>query len=194
MLKFVFTFLLAMQATQPAVDEAAYTKMLDERVDKIVAALKLDDPAKAQAVHKTIADQYRAIRDIDDSKPKDQRAAAKTAIHGPYLAKLGENLTPAQVEAVKDGMTYGTVQVTYNAYLTFVPQLNEEQKAKILGWLKEAREEAMDGGSQKEKVAVFGKYKGRINNYLSSQGIDMKKQEQEYRDRQKAAKATQPAT
>src|SRR5262245_5752995 len=194
MLKFILTVLLTMQATQPAVDEAAYTKMLDERVDKIVATLKLDDPAKVKDVQQTIADQYRAIRYIDDGKPKDERAAAKKAIHGPYLAKLSENLAPEQVEAVKDGMTYGTVQVTYNAYLTFVPTLNDEQKAKILGWLKEAREEAMDGGSQKEKVAVFGKYKGKINNYLASQGIDMKKAEQEYRDRQKAAKATQPAT
>ncbi len=37
--------------------------------------------------------------------------------------------------------------------------------------LKPAREEAMDGGSAKDKTAVFQRYKGRINNYLSKQGI-----------------------
>jgi hypothetical protein len=194
MLKVMMTILLAMQTTQPAPDEAAYTKMLDERVDKIVAALNIDDPARAKAVHGIIVDQYRALRDIDESKPNEQRAAARAERHGPYLAKLSQYLTPEQVDGVKDGMTYGTVQVTFNAYCTFVPMLNDEQKAKIIGWLKEAREEAMDGGSQKEKVAVFGKYKGKINNYLASQGIDMKKAEQDYRDRQKAARAaTQPA-
>jgi len=40
--------------------------------------------------------------------------------------------------------------------------------------LKEARELAIDGGSAEEKTAIFGKYKGKINNYLSAQGHNKK--------------------
>jgi len=41
--------------------------------------------------------------------------------------------------------------------------------------LKLAREEAMDGGRAEEKTAVFQKCKGKINNYLSKQGIHPEK-------------------
>jgi hypothetical protein len=53
--------------------------------------------------------------------------------------------------------------------------------------LKEAREEAMDGGSSQEKDAVFGRYKGKINNYLSKQGHNVKQAYQDWGARQKAA-------
>jgi hypothetical protein len=64
----------------------------------------------------------------------------------------------------------------------------------MYGWLVEARELAMDEGSSDAKHAVFGKYKGRINNYLSAAGYDMKKEGEEWQKRiqeAKAAKQTQ---
>ena len=105
-----------------------------------------------------------------------------------------EQLTPEQVEQVKDGMTYNTVHFTYDNYCKFVPQLTDVQKAKILEFLKAGREEAMDGGSQEEKATIFKKYKGRIANYLHGEGIDMKQQTKDYMDEQKGGKtpATQP--
>jgi hypothetical protein len=69
-----------------------------------------------------------------------------------------------------------------------VPALTSEQKATIYDWLKEARELAMDGESSDKKHAVFGKYKGRINNYLSAAGYDMKKEGEEWAKRIQAAK------
>ena len=56
-----------------------------------------------------------------------------------------------------------------------------KREAQIKTWLVEARELAMDGGSSNEKHAVFGKYKGRINNYLSKAGYDLKKGEENLR-------------
>ena len=76
-------------------------------------------------------------------------------------------------------MTYNVVQVTYNSYLDMLPQLTEQQKTTIMAYLVEAREIAMDAGSSREKHSWFGKYKGRINNYLSAQGYDLKKASQE---------------
>ena len=72
-------------------------------------------------------------------------------------------------------MTYGKVEFTYKGYVVQYPNLSEENKAEILRLLKEAREEAMDGGSANEKTAVFQRYKGKINNYLSKQGIQAEK-------------------
>jgi hypothetical protein len=54
--------------------------------------------------------------------------------------------------------------------------------------LLEAREHAMDGGSSEEKHAIFGKYKGRINNYLSKQSFDLKTAEKELSARQRPAR------
>jgi hypothetical protein len=47
-----------------------------------------------------------------------------------------------------------------------------------MAWLVEAREIAMDGSTSDEKHAMFGKYKGKINNYLSKAGYDAKKGKQ----------------
>ena len=69
-----------------------------------------------------------------------------------------------------------------------LPDLTETQKAQILTWLTEARELAMDADTSEKKHAWFGKYKGKINNYLSAQGIDMKKAGQDWEKRIKEAK------
>jgi hypothetical protein len=46
--------------------------------------------------------------------------------------------------------------------------------AQIMTELIAAREIAMDAGTAEEKHQVFGKFKGRINNYLTAQGYDLK--------------------
>ncbi len=182
--------------------EADYTRAIGERADKIVATLGITNSIKSKTVQAIIVQQYRDLREIQDGRDAQVKAVkqksesgkdavdaavkalqdnAKTKIdklHGLYLAKLSAELTPEQVDKVKDGMTYGVLEVTYNAYLKMFPDLKEEQKAQIKSWLVEAREIAMDGGSSNEKHAVFGKYKGRINNYLSKAGYDLKKGEE----------------
>ncbi len=193
--------------TAPSADaDAKYTAMLDNRVNKIVEPLKIDDAAKKTKVHDLIVAQYRALKDWQDAnqaklKDKtttaDQRQAViatRQPLHDKFVADLNEQLTPDQVEQVKDGMTYNTVHFTYDNYCKFVPQLTDVQKAKILEFLKAGREEAMDGGSQEEKATIFKKYKGKIANYLNGEGIDIKKATKDYMDEQKGEKkpATQP--
>ena len=89
---------------------------------------------------------------------------------------------------MKDGMTYGVVPITYTGYLEMIPGLTEDQKKQIMAYLLEAREHAMDAGSSEEKHAWFGKYKGKINNYLSAAGYDLKKASEEWQRRLKAGK------
>ena len=99
-------------------------------------------------------------------------------------------LNEEQIEAVKDGMTYGVVKVTYEATLDMIPSLKEEEKVQIYAWLVEAREFAMDAENSNKKHAAFGKYKGRINNYLAKRGYNLTKEREEWAKRVKARGGT----
>ena len=182
--------------------EAAYTQTIEKRVTDILAVLELKDPVRSAKAHDILIAQYRALRDwhdANDAKLKqaspDQAAQIRAALkprHDTFLASLSEVLPPAQVERVKDQMTYGKVKVSYEAYCEIVPNLTEVQKARILELLKEAREEAMDAGSADAKSAVFKRYKGKINNYLSAEGHDVKQAYKDWGEKQKT-RTTPPA-
>ncbi len=189
---------LSIQAQQYLDPE--YIKVTQERAAKIVEELNLNDTAKEKVVTEIIAKQYQNLsklqderddkiealkknttlseekqnKKIDKVKSKSEKAINK--LHKSYVKQLASELTEEQVDGVKDGMTYGVLPKTYTAFLEMIPSLTDEQKAYIYNNLKEAREHAMDGGSSKEKHAWFGKYKGRINNYLSAQGYDLEKE------------------
>jgi hypothetical protein len=178
-----------LHASGPAaesVDDAAHLQVLTERAAKIVDALKLDNPELVVRVRDEIAQQYLALGKLHDAgKPEP---AALDALHRRFIARLGAQLTPEQVDQVKDGMTYGVAPITFDGYQQMLPQLSDEQRREIHSQLLEAREYAMDAGSSEAKHAVFGKYKGRINNYLSKAGYDLKQAEKDWAARRQAAK------
>lgn len=202
MLLLVFFNGIAQQNTDPE-----YIKVTNERAAKIVAKLALENAAKEKAVADIIAQQFRDLSEIQDgrdteikkikedtslSKEKQNekidklKAKADKAIeklHKSYLKKLGTQLSEDKITEVKDGMTYGVLPITYAGYQDMLPALTTEQKEYIYKALVEAREHAMDGGSSKEKHAWFGKYKGRINNYLSKQGYDLNKESADWHKR-----------
>lgn len=195
-------------------EKVAYVKMISQRADKIAAVLNINDSARQQKVSNIIRDQYSDLNDIyaeRDEKLKAIKAAnavdkagleaAKTKqaaktdaklakLHKKYISRLSSQLTAEQVDQVKNGMTYSVLPITYKAYQEQILTLNDEQKKQILTWLTEAREHAMDAESSDKKHAWFGKYKGRINNYLSAAGYDLKKEGQDWEKRRKAAAAT----
>jgi len=184
-----------------------YIKVTNERAAKIVAKLELANPAKEKAVTDIIAQQFRDLtaiqdpRDTEIKKIKEDAGLAKEKqnekidkakakadkdiekLHKAYLKKLGSQLSEDKITEVKDGMTYGVLPITYAGYQDMLPNLTAEQKDYIYKALVEAREHAMDGGSSKEKHGWFGKYKGRINNYLSKQGYDLNKESADWHKR-----------
>jgi hypothetical protein len=203
------------QGVQVAEEKEGYTQTIAKRVEKIVTSLQSTDSILNSKLKNIIIDQYynlgithdarnsqiRAIKDqnrelTEDDKDHIRRIEANTQqqleqLHKQFLARLGELCTPQQIDQIKDGMTYGVLQVTYKAYQDMLPDLTSEQKKQILAWLTEARELAMDAESSEKKHAVFGKYKGRINNYLSAAGIDMKKAEADWQKRIKERTAAE---
>lgn len=195
------------QKKPSSAEQDNYTQVITKRSKKIVDVLGITDSAKFYRVVTIIADQYRSLSAIHDgrnarvSEIKKEQAADKAKAnaeialidsnvthqlnkqHAAYLAKLGLELNAGQVEQVKNGMTYNVLPLTYKAYLDELPDLSETQKSQIKSWLTEAREHAIDAESSEKKHAWFGKFKGRINNYLSAQGYDMKKAGVEWQKR-----------
>lgn len=185
--------------------EAAYTRAITARADKIVATLGISDSTKATQVRDIITRQYRDLSKLHEARDAGIKAAKQQAgtdktlvaaairaeqeavkpaldkLHGEFLGRLSAVLTDEQVDQVKDGLTYGVVPLTYGVYLKMYPALTDAQKRQIMGWLVEAREIAMDGSTSDEKHAVFGNYKGRINNFLSQAGYDAKQGERNLR-------------
>ena len=155
-----------------------YVKSIVSRSQKIVDKLGLTDAKIAEDVRNVIANRYFELNDI-----YEVRAAKVKKVKESGLTGEAKN---EQIEAVKDGMTYGVVKVTYDSHLDMIPTLKEEEKAQIYAWLIEAREFALDAENSNKKHAAFGKYKGRINNYLAKRGYDLKKEREEWYKRIKA--------
>jgi len=183
-----------------------YVEAIVARSQKTVDKLELKDAEVAINVTNVIANRYfklndiYAVRDTAVNKIKrsglagEAKSKALTAAenekeatlyrsHFAFAADLSLFLTEAQIEAVKDGMTFGVVKVTYDATLEMIPTLKEEEKVQILAWLKEAREFAVDAENSNKKHEAFGKYKGRINNYLSTRGYDLVKERKAWYER-----------
>jgi uncharacterized membrane protein YqiK len=196
--------------TKKHADEA-YWEVVSKRAEKIVDNLSIHDEAKFGRVRDLIAQQYYDLNGIHDQCKADKEQVKKenenkevaavkvqkiqqkadkelAKLHKKYLKNLAKELNSDQVEGVKNGMTYGVLPITYGGYQEMIPHLTQEEKQQIYDWLVEAREHAMDAGSSDEKHGWFGKYKGRINNYLSARGYDLKKEGEEWQKRIKEEK------
>ncbi|MFC0512908.1 DUF3826 domain-containing protein [Mucilaginibacter angelicae] len=214
--KYIAMVLLAITGSKVFAQTAAdnnYIKVITERSNKIVTAAGITDSVKFKKVRDIVAAQYsdlntiydarkNKVNDIKTQMPDDKAGAnAKIALidsdvvkqvkvlHTSYINKLNKQLSADEVDKIKDGMTYRIYPITYTAYQDEIPNLTDEQKGKIKGWLLEARENAIDAESAEKKHAWFGKFKGRINNYLSAQGYDMKKEGEEWQKRIKERQA-----
>ena len=186
-----------------------YVTTIVDRSKKVVDKLELKNAEVATNVINIVANRYFKLNDIyakrdsDVAKIKcstlkgqaknsaltaaqDAKEAALYRSHFAFSAELSMFLNESQIEAVKDGITFGVVKVTYVATLDMIPTLKEEEKMQILAWLKEAREFSIDAENSNKKHEAFGKYKGRINNYLSTRGYDLVKEREGWYARIKA--------
>ncbi len=173
-----------------------YVQTIIGRSQKATDELGITWTPMGQNVVNIIANRYFKLNDIyaerDSIKKTDKKLAEALCdsklyrSHFGFEADLSMYLKPHHIERVKDVMTFNVVKVTYEAQCDMIPTLKDEEKAQILAWLKEARELAIDAESSKKKHEVFGKYKGRINNYLTKRGYDLTKEREAWYERVKA--------
>ena len=183
-----------------------YVQTITGRSMKATDALGITWTPLGQNVLNIICNRYFKLNDIyserDSVKLKNGRIEELKKLaeaqcdsklyrsHYGFLADLSMYLNPQEIDKVKDVMTFDVVRVTYEAQCDMIPTLKEEEKRQIMAWLIEARELAIDAESSKKKHEVFGKYKGRINNYLTKRGYDLTKEREEWYKRVKARGGT----
>ena len=186
----MFLLLMAVVFTAGAVDldregrDPAYVESIVKRSQKIVDKLELTDTVAAREVTTIIANRYFKLNDIYETRDTKVKQAKET------LTGDAKQEAVKAAEAEKDAALYRThfaFPADLSLYLdAMIPTLKEEEKAQIMAWLVEAREFAMDAENSNKKHAAFGKYKGRINNYLSKRGYDLVKERKAWYERIKA--------
>lgn len=191
--------------------DQGYVNTILGRSKKVTDALNITGTAKGEQVMNIVANRYFELNDIYEERDSLKKTASALTgdakkqaqafaesqkdsklyrSHFAFDADLSLFLDASQIETVKDVMTYNVVKVTYDAQCDMIPTLTAEEKAQILAWLKEAREFAIDAESSKKKHEAFGKYKGRINNYLSKRGYNLTKEREAWAERVKARGGT----
>jgi hypothetical protein len=168
-----------------AVSDAA----LEKRVAGLVAALELTDPAKQERVRAVLATDLRAVRDAHNAGLQ-----LDPAVHQNFIAGLQADLTPEQVELVKNKLTINKLPITHKVYQQILPTLTPEDDRFILDNLTRAREACLDVKNVDEMTPIFKQHKVEIQNYLNSHGYDWDKAYKAFVDAQKAGAAKAEAS
>lgn len=202
----IFTNIVSAVDLESKNRDVQYVKTIVERSKKVVDKIGLKDSLIYQNVTNIVANRYFKLNDIytkrdsillkikkselSDSiknrailSAQNEKESAIYRSHFAFSSDLSLYLNEKQIEIVKDGITYGVVKVTYDSTLDMIPTLKKDEKAQILAWLKEAREFALDAENSEKKHETFGKYKGKINNYLAKRGYDLVKERAAWYDR-----------
>jgi hypothetical protein len=200
-------------AVTPASAEARAKSDADQerKAAEWIGSLKLGDALKEARVKEVIATHLKTIRDWHNEHPfttvpaginpttgkrlndLDRQMIADSAIpktvHENLMAGLRKDLSAEQVEAILDKYTVGKVAFTMNGYHAIVPDLTKEEEATILGFLKQAREEAVDYKNMNQISAIFEIYKTKSEQYLNSNGRNWRQLYKAYTDAARAKKA-----
>jgi len=205
------TFALPTRANDPAKARAPADADQQRKAAAWVESLHLQDPAREARLQEVIATHLKAVRDWHNQHPfttvpaginpatgkrlsvLDRQVIADSAlpraVHESLMAGLRKDLTEEQVEAILDRYTVGKVAFTLAGYRAIVPNLTREEEAALLGFLKQAREEAVDYKDMKEVSAIFKISKTQCEQYLNANGRDWKALYKAYTDAVRARKA-----
>jgi Protein of unknown function (DUF3826) len=204
----VFMLLVLMLLLQPSFAQA--DTALDNKAATWVAALQLNDNAKAKKVQAAIATHLTEVKEwhnnhsftlvpeginpvtgnklseldrdiiICSTKPK--------SVHENLMTALRTELDSAQVELILDKYTIGKVDFTLRGYKAIVPDLTVKEETEILKNLKQAREQAIDYKNMKEISAIFEIYKTKCEQYLNNNGRNWRQMYKAFTDKIKAEK------
>ena len=183
---------------------------LQQKAQRWVEGLKLNDEAKVTKVEQAIATHLTAVRDWHNSHPFTQVPAGlnpatgnklsdldrqlivcsskPAAIHTALMQVLNAELNAEQVAFILDQYTIGKVAFTLKGYEAIVPDLTEKERAGIRKNLEQAREQAIDYKNMKEISAIFEIYKTKCEQYLKNNGRNWLQLFKNYVDKVKAEK------
>ena len=193
---------------------AAADESVLKKAREIIAALNLTDEKAANLATTAVYNHRRAVRDWHNTHPytiipevdkatgrklskvEREMMADKTipaSVHERLVKDLNRVLTPEQVEKVFDGYTVGKVAFTMQGYRAIVPDLTDQEAKVIEGYLKQAREEALECKSMKAISQVFEVYKTKCEQYLNENGRNWRQLFKDYVNKRNAEKAAKKA-
>lgn len=192
-------------------DTAKANAEIEKKATEWAAGLKLTDAEKQKRITAAVGTHLKTIRDWNNEHPAstvppginpatgnklselDRQIIANSAmpasVHKDLMDALNKDLTPEQVEFILDQYTIGKVAFTLKGYKAIVPDLKPEEETKILEYLKQAREQAIDYKSMKQISAIFEIYKTKCEQYLNNNGRNWRQLFKTYVDKVKAEKA-----
>jgi hypothetical protein len=188
---------------------------LTKKAGEWASGLQLNDGAKEARVKEAIATHLITIRNWNNEHPfttvpaginpatgnklsdMDRQVIAISAmpsvIHQNLMNALKNDLSPEQVESILDKYTIGKVAFTMNGYRSIVPDLKPEEETKLVEFLKQAREQAIDYKNMTQVSAIFEIYKTKCEQYLNSNGRNWRQMYKAYTDKIKAQKEAEKA-
>lgn len=181
----LLALLLALPATARSGDlpdpvpaeDPAFAPVAERRTDGIMSAIEFDDPEMAARIRRQVRNFIVDTKNINEgSRVPDERKRgrleqARATLESAFDA---EELDASRRLAIKNGLSANHYRINYDAFLDLVPGLTAEQKKYIHEQLAEVCDEAILLNSGREKGELFIERRGRINNYLSREGYDLK--------------------
>lgn len=192
-------------------EDKKYVEVLTKRSNKILDDyVKMEQGKSRDKVLSIMVKQYWDVNKINDrnkillkdkkrqlsreeyevfkEKTKNKEEKQLTNLRLNFEKKLSKYLSKEEIISVKDGITLGAFAHNYNGYLEMIPSLTVEEKKYIYDQFSEARDVAMVMSSSKDRLNVFRSYKGKINNWLSTErGYDLKKEGDAWQERIKSS-------
>jgi hypothetical protein len=110
--------------------------------------------------------------------------------HDAFLAALGREISPAQIETIKNALTRSPgMDRTANAYIEMIPQFTDADEAFVRHRFALAREQAIDTTTGKEIDAFFKRQKVVVEAYIDEHGYDYRKSREAWIAKLNAANA-----
>lgn len=197
--------------SQVVAQNSAIPADVSAKAVEYVKALNLSDATKSKRIEDVVAIHMNTVKEWHNSHPSstvpaginpvtgtklselDRQIIADSAmpetVHKDLMEGLRKDLSPEQVEVILDKYTIGKVDFTMKGYKAIVPDLTAAEEAKILGFLKEAREMAVDYKNMKQISAIFEIYKTKSEQFLNSNGRNWRTLYNDFTKKIKAEKA-----
>jgi hypothetical protein len=179
--------------------DAAMQKRIDQKVTRLVDTAKITDADKVAKVKAIGTEWFTTLftwHKENDPKlntlwadwnkaravvPKDEFPGELIAVkieeayaslkpaYDDYIRKLSAELTPEQVDAVKEAWSRSPGRMrTYNSYLEIAPDLNDKDKEVIMARMNLAREAAMLTDADREIINIFKRHKVKVEAYIGT--------------------------
>lgn len=173
-------------------EDQAMVPVADKRAQGIMDSLKLTDKDQAARVKRYIVNFILTLKNLHEGKNPPTGEAKKKALVKArdtlYAGLDAEKLSDEQKLVVKNGLSANHYRINTDAFRNLVPTLTDEEKLYIDTQFAEVCDEAVLLNSGSAKGELFVHRRGRINNYLSKRGYDLKKLSQERNERMRKGK------